>query len=96
MPMLCFHILQEHRTDATVEYKAGEKTALYAAVHYSYDTGLVPCAAVYSRVVHKAGFGQVSQKHAKSYGQQQKRLKFLFNGKVEQNSGDDEHDDLAP
>lgn len=84
-----------HCADAHKD-QAGEKAALYTAVHDSDDAGLVPCTAVNGRIVHKAGLRQVCQKHTESYGQQQKRLKFLFNGKVEQNTGNDEHDNLTP
>ena len=45
---------------------------------------------------HNTGIRQVGQHHTKSDGQQQQRLKTLYNGAVQQHKGNEQHDALLP
>ena len=47
-------------------------------------------------IMHNAGIGQVGQHHTKSDGQQQQRLKALYDGAIQQHKGNEQHDALLP
>ena len=76
--------------------EAGEDAGLNPHVDDAQHAGVVPGQALGGGVVHKARQGEVRQQHTKGDGQQQQGLEALFDGHVQQDEGDQDHDPLLP